>query len=88
MVECDRPLPEGMAAVLDLEEGGRLEAEVRWCQRGQIGLRFAHAFELRRLAPPKPGAGGLKMLTPSYLAPRAEEAEPVATPLAKKSRRG
>ena len=67
MVECDRQLPADTAAVLDLEEAGRLDGEVRWSGRGQIGLRFDGSFELRRLAPPKPGAGGLKMLTPSYL---------------------
>jgi diguanylate cyclase (GGDEF)-like protein len=88
MIESDRPLAPEAAVLLDLEEAGRLEARVRWCQRGQIGLQFAKSFELRRLAPPKTGANGLKMLTPSYLDRREEEPElEPATPLKKKSRR-
>ena len=87
MIESDRPLAPEAPVLLDLEDAGRLEAQVRWCQRGQIGLQFAQAFELRRLAPPKPGAAGLKMLTPSYLTPREEAPEPAVTQ-AKKSRRG
>jgi diguanylate cyclase (GGDEF)-like protein len=88
MIESDRPLAPEASVLLDLEDAGRLEAQVRWCQRGQIGLKFAQSFELRRLAPPKPGAAGLKMLTPSYLTPREEAPEPVPVTQAKKSRRG
>jgi hypothetical protein len=67
MIECERNLVPETLVVLDLEEAGRLEAEVRWCQRGQVGLRFEREFEMRRLARLKPGAGGLKMVTPRYL---------------------
>jgi diguanylate cyclase (GGDEF)-like protein len=80
MIESDRPLAPDTAVLLDLDEAGRLEAEVRWSQRGQVGLSFARAFELRSLAPIKPGAAGLKMLTPSYLE------QPEGRP--RKSRRG
>jgi diguanylate cyclase (GGDEF)-like protein len=88
MIESDRPLEPETPVLLDLEDAGRLEARVRWCQRGQIGLEFAQAFELRRLAPPKPGAGGLKMLTPSYLTPRDDAPQPAFGAQMKKSRRG
>jgi hypothetical protein len=86
MVECAAQLQPDTPVVLDLEEAGRIEADVRWSDRGQIGMRFKRPFELRRLAPPKPGPAGLKMLTPSYLEalPQAE-AEP---PLRKPARRG
>ncbi len=81
MVECDKPIAPDTPVRLDLAEGGILEAEVRWCQRGQVGLKFGHEFELRKLARPRRGASGLKMLTPQYLEP-----EPVASPLARKRR--
>ena len=72
-----------------MDEGGRLNAEVRWSQRGQLGLRFDRAFELRSLSRAKAGAGGLKMLTPAYLEPRAEPAPaPEPTPLLRKRSRG
>jgi diguanylate cyclase (GGDEF)-like protein len=82
MVECDRPLAPDSRVSLDLDEGGRLEAEVRWSLRGQVGLRFDRPFELRRLSRPKPGPGGLKMLTPAYLEPKAEAEAP--SPVARK----
>jgi EAL domain-containing protein (putative c-di-GMP-specific phosphodiesterase class I) len=89
MVECERPLPADSRILLDLDEGGRLNAEVRWSQRGQLGLRFDRAFELRSLSRAKAGAGGLKMLTPAYLEPRAEPAPaPEPTPLLRKRSRG
>jgi diguanylate cyclase (GGDEF)-like protein len=88
MVECERPLARDTRVVLDLEDAGRLDANVRWCQRGQVGVSFDRPFELRRLAPPKPGAGGLKMLTPHYLEQRKPpEPEVEATPLVRKRRR-
>ena len=89
MVECERPLPADSRILLDLDEGGRLNAEVRWSQRGQLGLRFDRAFELRSLSRAKAGAAGLKMLTPAYLEPRAEPAPaPEPTPLLRKRSRG
>lgn len=75
MIECDRAIAPGTAVELDLDEGGVLTAEVRWCQQGQIGLQFVEEFELRKLARTRSGVAGLKMLTPHYLecAPRTEE---------------
>ena len=85
MVECDRALTPETRARLDLDEAGYVDAEVRWCQAGQMGLRFERPFELRRLARPRKGAGGLKMLTPTYLDP--EPPRPAESPLEKKPAR-
>jgi diguanylate cyclase (GGDEF)-like protein len=84
MVECERPLPAETRVVLEIDEAGRLDAQVRWSLRGQIGLRFDRAFELRRLSRAKASGAGLKMLTPAYLEPRGEVAEPEASPLTRK----
>jgi len=73
MVECERELAAGTRVTLDLDEAGRLDAEVRWSQRGQVGMRFAAAFALRKLARPRPGPA-TRMLRPAYLE------EPVAAP--------
>jgi rare lipoprotein A (peptidoglycan hydrolase) len=84
MIECDRTLSPGAAVKLDLEEAGLLEAEVRWCQRGQIGLQFREEFSLSKLAPPKRAASGLTMLKPQYLERQPEAAEPGRSPVAKR----
>ncbi|HZG08252.1 MAG TPA: EAL domain-containing protein [Allosphingosinicella sp.] len=88
MVECERPLPEDAEVVLDLEEAGRIPAVVRWCQRGQAGLRFAQPFELRKLSRTRPGPAGLKMLTPDYLELRPEAPAPGPSPLVRKKSGG
>ncbi|WP_158266446.1 EAL domain-containing protein [Allosphingosinicella deserti] len=67
MIECDRTLSPDTPVQLDLEDAGRLEADVRWCQRGQIGLRFVARFELARLARSKPTRP--KAVMPRYLEP-------------------
>jgi hypothetical protein len=87
MIECGRPLQPETQVVLDVDDAGRLDAEVRWSQRGQVGLKFQRVFELHRLSRPKPGAGGRKMLTPSYLEPREDDAETEPSPLARKRTR-
>jgi diguanylate cyclase (GGDEF)-like protein/PAS domain S-box-containing protein len=80
MIECERAIPPGTRVQLDLEEGGLLDAEVRWGQRGQIGLRFEEPFELRKLGRRrKPAAPAVNMLTPQYLEP-APGPRPDATP--------
>jgi diguanylate cyclase (GGDEF)-like protein len=50
MIESDRTLEPGTPVELDLDEAGTLAAEVRWCQQGQVGLHFAEAFALGKLA--------------------------------------
>ena len=87
MVECDRPLPVDAAVHLDLDTGGRLEADVRWCDRGQVGLRFAREFNLRKLARPKPGAAGIKMVTPTYLELERPSPGPAPSPVKRPARR-
>ncbi|HEY0150163.1 MAG TPA: EAL domain-containing protein [Allosphingosinicella sp.] len=82
MVECDAPLAPDSRVLLDLDEAGLLEAEVRWAARGQVGMRFDQPFELRRLAPAKPGSASLKMMTPTYLEnmPEADDEPPLRKP--------
>ena len=78
MIECERAIDPDAVVTLELDQAGQLPAEVRWSQRGQIGLRFERPFELRHLSRPRAGASGLKMLTPSYLEAPPAEAEPEA----------
>jgi diguanylate cyclase (GGDEF)-like protein len=68
MVECDRAVGTGERVALDLADAGTLDAEVRWCREGQLGLRFEEEFELRKLA--RSAAAGVPaqtMLRPHYL---------------------
>ena len=89
MVECDRQVAAGAVVALDLDAAGIVAAEVRWCQRGQIGLAFERRFPLGRLARSnrRPGTG--KMLQPDYLQPDAAPPgapRPSRSPLAAKRR--
>ncbi len=87
MIECERPIPADTRVELDLAESGTLGAEVRWSQQGRVGLRFDGEFELRKLSRPRPGAAGLKMVTPDYLNPEFVPPRPARrSPLATKRR--
>jgi diguanylate cyclase (GGDEF)-like protein len=87
MIECERAVAPGVSVELDLDEAGRLEAEVRWCQQGQIGLSFAQPFALGKLARKRRRRGPPEMLMPQYLGPQPEAFEPAAaSPLATKKR--
>ena len=89
MVECDRPVAAGAAVALDLDAAGILAAEVRWCQRGQIGPSFERRFPLGRLARANRRAATEKMLQPDYLQPKAAPRaapRPSRSPLASKRR--
>jgi diguanylate cyclase (GGDEF)-like protein len=87
MVECEAQPAPGTAVELDLEEAGTLPAEVRWSQQGQVGLHFAEAFSLGKLARKRRRSGPPEMLMPQYLGPQPEPAEPAPLPLAVKKRR-
>jgi diguanylate cyclase (GGDEF)-like protein len=91
-LECDRVFEAETRVVLDLDVAGRLAAEIRWCNSGQLGLNFDEPFSLAKLARRKPRSE--KMLTPAYLgkeaaaAPEPEpQAAPVHSPLATKKKR-
>ncbi|HEY0412520.1 MAG TPA: EAL domain-containing protein [Allosphingosinicella sp.] len=90
MVECEASLPAGAEIVLDLDEAGRIDAQIRWCRRGQAGLMFAASFSLAKLGKRRRAAAAHpKPLTPRYLEapplpPAAEPAGP--SPLATKRR--
>ena len=92
MIECDRDLPAATPVRLDLEEAGRLDAEVRWSARGQLGMRFAAPFTLSRLARRAGLRAAPKVLKPGSLgAPAAAPAPaPISderSPLVRKRRR-
>jgi diguanylate cyclase (GGDEF)-like protein len=89
MIECDRALAAGAAVALDLDAAGLVGAEVRWCQRGQIGLRFDRRFQLGKLARSSKKPKAAKMLQPDYLQPDtapAMRSAPGRSPLATKRR--
>jgi diguanylate cyclase (GGDEF)-like protein len=88
MIECEVALAPGTEAILDLDEAGVVAAQVRWCQRGQLGLSFGKPFNLALLGRARTGTPAApKMVTPRYLeaGPAAEPAGP--SPLATKRRR-
>ena len=85
MIESDRPLETGARVALDLDAAGLLDAEVRWSQRGQIGLRFDRGFQLGKLARSSRKSGAVKMLQPDYLQPAGSaNVQPRRSPLATK----
>jgi hypothetical protein len=89
MIECDRVLAAGAAVALDLDAAGLVGAEVRWFQRGQIGLRFDRRFQLGKLARSSKKPKAAKMLQPDYLQPDtapAMRSAPGRSPLATKRR--
>jgi len=49
MLESGQEIDAGSEVELDLSEGVRLAGLVRWSQGGRVGLKFAEAFDLRRL---------------------------------------
>ncbi len=56
MIECGWDFHVGTEVLLDLEQAGTVFARVRWCQGGQVGLKFNTPFDLRSLAECKPKA--------------------------------
>jgi hypothetical protein len=66
-VESGRELRAGAEVELDLGEGQFQIAEVRWSKDGQIGLRFAEAFDIEALAPAHQAERPPELLKPAYL---------------------
>ncbi|HEX2763300.1 MAG TPA: EAL domain-containing protein [Allosphingosinicella sp.] len=85
MAECDEKLVPGTPVELDLDDAGCLEAQVRWCQHGQIGLQFAKTFELASLGRARTSPGAPKPRKSSYVPPVPEAAPAGPSPLAKKA---
>lgn len=65
MIECDASAQSGQTAQLDLTDGVRLAATIRWVQEGRMGLGFAQAFDLSRLGRTKRAPAAL--VQPDYL---------------------
>jgi hypothetical protein len=66
-VESGRELCAGAEVELDLGEGQFQVAEVRWSKDGQVGLRFAEAFDIEALAPAHQAERPPELLKPAYL---------------------
>jgi hypothetical protein len=67
-VESGRELCSGAEVELDLGDGNFAYAEVRWSKDGQVGLRFAEAFDIDALAPAhSSGERPPELLKPAYL---------------------
>lgn len=67
-VESGRMLCAGAEVELDLGDGNFAIAEVRWSKDGQVGLRFAEAFDIDALAPSRAsGERPPEVLKPAYL---------------------
>ena len=68
MLEGTGELPPETGVVLDLAEGGAVPGSVRWARGGQIGVRFDHRFDLRRLVRHEaPAAECPTLVKPRYL---------------------
>ncbi|HEX8572948.1 MAG TPA: PilZ domain-containing protein [Allosphingosinicella sp.] len=66
-VESARELCSGAEVELDLGDGNFQVAEVRWSKDGQVGLRFAEAFDIDALAPSHHAEQPPELLKPAYL---------------------
>ena len=66
MIESAQPLQPGVLVEIDLSGGVAVTGQVRWCQEGRIGVKFAEAFDLKRLGKPR-RARGSTLLKPDYL---------------------
>jgi hypothetical protein len=66
-VESGRELCPGSEVELDLGEAGFQIAEVRWSKDGQVGLKFAQAFDIESLAPSQQAERPPEVLKPAYL---------------------
>ena len=77
MIETDQPMAAGSDVELDLADGLRLSGQVRWSKDGRIGVKFAEAFDLKRLGKARRAASaGLVM--PDYLRSETEPDSPWA----------
>ena len=77
MIESDQPMEAGSDVELDLADGLRLSGQVRWSKDGRIGVKFAEAFDLKRLGTAKRAAPA-GILMPDYLRSETEPDSPWA----------
>jgi len=69
MIDCDDDLLVGSPVVMEMAGGGAVavEARIRWCRSGQIGLLFDRPFDMRMLAQPQEASSNLRYVKPDYL---------------------
>jgi diguanylate cyclase (GGDEF)-like protein len=77
MIESDQPMEAGSEVELDLADGLRLSGQVRWSKDGRIGVKFAEAFDLKRLGKAKRSAA-VGILKPDYLRSETQPDSPWA----------
>lgn len=53
---CEAAVEPGEWVGVEIPGVGVIPANVRWCERGEIGLRFRRPLDLERLAGPDPAA--------------------------------
>jgi hypothetical protein len=67
MVESSIPCPAGGEVYLDLGHAGSLFATVSWAHGDQLGLIFAHPYDIANLANAKPNLTPQRWSKPAYL---------------------
>ena len=65
MIESGNEMSPESDIELDLADGLRLTGKVRWSQEGRVGIRFAEAFDLKRLGTIRSPKSGV--MRPDYL---------------------
>jgi len=76
MIESGNDMRPESDVELDLADGLRLTGRVRWSQDGRIGLKFAEAFDLRRLGSLRSSKPGT--VRPDYLGSELDPNSPWA----------
>jgi diguanylate cyclase (GGDEF)-like protein len=76
MIEAGNAMSPESEVELDLADGLRLTGKVRWSQEGRVGLKFAEAFDLKRLGSLRSKKSGV--MQPDYLGSELDPNSPWA----------
>jgi hypothetical protein len=76
LVESPLCYPAGAEVYLDLGDAGRMFATVCWARGDQVGLGFAHPFDIAGLARARPTIAPQRWATPPYLRDDQGDASP------------
>jgi hypothetical protein len=78
MVETAIPFPVGAEVYLDLGDAGSLFASISWVHGDQVGLVFAHPYDIANLAKAKPSLTPQRWSKPDYLRDDQADSSPWA----------
>lgn len=78
MVETAIPFPVGAEVYLDLGDAGSLFASISWVHGDQVGLVFAHPYDIANLAKAKPSLTPQRWSKPAYLRDDQADSSPWA----------